>query len=381
MAIQTVLSYEVLELTGLAPSGEATGKLDGLLVYVPFALPGEKVRVELVEKRGATARAKLIEVLTPSPERVAAPCDYFGRCGGCDWQHMRYSMQLLHKHEIVRNQLINAAKLSDPLVHPCLPSFHQYDYRNSARFGVLADGRPAYPAASSKSFIAVDECPILEPMLEEALHKAALLGVTKRREWDIRVPEPILVGNFDYYVGPKSSFPVNTLVTERLVQEVVAALEPSAEQTMLDLFCGVGLFTLPLAVMCADVIGVEPNADEARDARRNVASIRNRLFNKIPPRILTNDIGSALARPEIKTRRWQGAVFAPPSGEANLITSSQIAKLRVPRLAYVSSDVATLGRDVKTFTAAGYRLEYAQPLDMFPQTRQVQTVVRLRLGT
>jgi 23S rRNA (uracil1939-C5)-methyltransferase len=379
MAMQTVFSYEVLELSGIASTGEAIGFLDGLLVYVPFGLPGETVRVEVLEQTRAFARARLVEVIRPSPDRVTPRCDYFGQCGGCDWQQMRYATQLIHKHAEVYNQLVQAGKVSDPEVRACLPSFHAYDYRNSARFAVLPNNRPAYPALNPKEFTVVDECPILEPALEEELHKAALFGLEGRREWDIRVPEPILVGNFDYYVGPKSFFPVNTLAAEQLVAAVLTAMEPTAQQTMLDLYCGVGLFTLPLAVLCADVIGVEPSADAGRDARRNVAAIRNRLFNKVPPRILSNEINIGLARPEIKLRRWQGLVVSPPSKGLNLTTSNQIAKLGVPRIVYVSSDAVALGRDVKVFVNAGYRFEYAQPIDMMPQTRQVQTVVQFSL--
>jgi 23S rRNA (uracil1939-C5)-methyltransferase len=379
MAKQTILSDEVLDLTHLAPTGEAVGELDGLAVYVPLGLPGERVRVEIVEQTRTLARARLVEVITPAPDRVDAPCDYFGQCGGCDWQHLRYTTQLAHKRAFVYEQLTQVVKLDDPVVRPCVPSFHTYDYRNSALFTVLANGRPAYPAVNPRQSIAVDECPILEPALEDELHKAALLGVQARREWAIRVPEPFPAGNFEYYVGPKSLFPVNTLLAGQMVAETMAAMEPTQEQSMLDLYCGVGLFTLPLAVMSADVIGVEPNADAARDARRNVASIRNRLFNKMPPRILTHEVGAALARPEIKRRQWQGAVVNAPSRGLNLTTSNQIAKLGIPRLVYVSSGVTTLGRDVKAFLGAGYHFDYAQPLDMMPQTRHVQTVVRLSL--
>jgi 23S rRNA (uracil1939-C5)-methyltransferase len=337
------------------------------------------VRVEIVEQTRTFARARLVEVITPAPERVTALCDYFGRCGGCDWQHMRYSTQLTHKYTQVYRQLTEVGKIVDPDVRLCLSSFHAYDYRNSAVFSVLADGRPAYPAINSKEKIAVDECPILEPPLEDELHKAALLGVGPRREWAIRVPEPITVGNFDYYVGPKSLFPVNTLAAEQMVAAVMAAMEPSQEQNYLDLYCGVGLFTLPLAVMSADVIGVEPNADAGRDARRNVAAIRYRLFNKIPPRILTSEISAGMARPEIKTRHWQGALLKSAHKELDLTTSNQIAKLGVLRLVYVASGTATLGRDIKALVSKGFRFEYAQPLDMEPQTRHVQTVVRLSL--
>jgi tRNA/tmRNA/rRNA uracil-C5-methylase (TrmA/RlmC/RlmD family) len=292
---------------------------------------------------------------------------------------MRYTTQLEHKRTLVYRQLSEVALLKSPEVRPCLPSFYSYDYRNSAVFHVLPDGRPTYPARNPKEKIAVDECPILEPPLEDELHKAALLGVGPRREWAIRAPEPITVGNFDYYVGPKSLFPVNTLVAERLVAEVMAAMEPSPEQNNLDLYCGVGLFTLPLAVMSADVIGIEPNGDAGRDARRNVMSIRNRLFNKTPPRILGYEISPGLARPEIKAKQWHGAIIRSANAPLDSITSGQLAKLGLSRLVYVASGTETLGRDLKVLASKGFRFDYAQPLDMIPQTRHVQCVVRLGL--
>lgn len=387
MANQTVFSYELLELTELAPTGEAIGYLDGLMVLVPYALPGETVRVALVEKKRTFARAQLIEIVTPSPARTLPLCEYFGRCAGCTWQQMRYAAQVVHKTALVRNQLMQVAKISDPLVRPCVPSLHAYGYRNSAHFTLLANGRPAYPAVNhsgphagnSNALIAVDECPILEPALQEALHKAAASGVAGRGDWDLHLPETVDVGNFTYFVGAQSPFQVNTPMTERLVEEVIGALEPAGDQMFLDLFCGVGLFTLPLAVMSADVIGVEPNAEAARDARRNVASIRNRLYNKVPPRILTEVVDRALGRPEIKARRTQGVVVDAPSGGLNLKICTQIAKLGAQRLVYGSSEPETLARDLKAFISAGYRLDYAQPLDMRPQTHHVHVVARLSL--
>lgn len=382
MVKQTIFSLETIDLTELAPTGEAIGDLDGVRVYVPLGAPGERVRVEIVEqtrlsRTQTVARARLVEILTPSPQRITPLCEYFGRCGGCDWQHLRYATQLAQKRERVWQELVQNGKLDEPPVRNCLPSLRVYDYRNAALFRVGGDGRPAYPAVNPRESIAVDECPILEPPLEDELHKAALMGVSVRREWGIRVPEPIGVGNFDYYVGPKSEFPVNTLMADQLVAESVAAMEPTAEQSWLDLYCGVGLLTLPLAVMCADVIGIEPSADAGRDARRNVAAIRSRLYNKIPPRILTSEVAPALAKPEVKTRQWYGAAISAPSRGLNLAMITQLAKLGLQRLVYLSSEVGTLGRDIKALIAAGFQLAYVQPLDMMPQTRHVQTVARL----
>jgi tRNA/tmRNA/rRNA uracil-C5-methylase (TrmA/RlmC/RlmD family) len=297
---------------------------------------------------------------------------------------MRYATQVLSKTDLVRSQLIQGAKISDPPVRPCLPSLHAYGYRNSAQFRLLPTGHPAYPAANQmgkpSALIAVDECPILEPVLQEALQQAAASGVAGKEEWNLRLPDRVDVGNFSYFVGAQSLFQVNTPMTEQLVEVVIGALEPGADQMFLDLFCGVGLFTLPLAVMSADVIGVEPDAAAARDARRNIASIRNRLYNKVPPRILTEGVDRALGRPEIKARRTAGVVVTAPGSGLNLKICTQIAKLGAQRLVYVGSEPETLARDLKALISAGYRLDYVQPLDMRPQTHHVHAVARLSLG-
>ena len=174
-----------LTLTGIAHGGEALGRHDGKVIFVPYAIPGETVRVEVIEAKANWARARLLAVLTPSPDRVEPPCPFFGpqRCGGCQWQHIAYERQLELKQTIVRDQLARLGRLTDPPVAETWAVALTDDddlawrYRNHVQFNVTADGKPAFQRANSHDLIAVDECLLLSPALD-ALHAALWAGAT-----------------------------------------------------------------------------------------------------------------------------------------------------------------------------------------------------------
>lgn len=174
-----------LSLTDIAHGGEALGRHEGKVIFVPFAIPGERVRVEIIEQKANWARARLLAVLAPGPDRIEPPCPYFGpqRCGGCQWQHIAYERQLELKQAIVRDQLARLGRLSDPPVAETWAVALTDDddpawrYRNHAQFSVTADGRPALQQAGSHELIAVDECLLLSPALD-AVHAALWAGAT-----------------------------------------------------------------------------------------------------------------------------------------------------------------------------------------------------------
>ncbi len=172
-----------LTLTGIAHGGEAIGRHDGKVIFVPFAIPGETVRVAITEQKANWARARLLEVLTPSPDRVEPPCPFFGpqRCGGCQWQHIAYERQLQLKQAIVQDQLARLGRLPNaPVAETWAVALTDEDdpawrYRNHVQFSITADGRPAYQQAASHDLIAVDECLLLSPALD-AVHAALWAG-------------------------------------------------------------------------------------------------------------------------------------------------------------------------------------------------------------
>jgi tRNA/tmRNA/rRNA uracil-C5-methylase (TrmA/RlmC/RlmD family) len=366
----------VLTMTGMAPGGEAVGRHEGLVVFVTGALPGETVRAAVTERRSTWARARLLDVLEAAPERTAPRCRHFGVCGGCDWQQIEDSAQVAFKTGIVREQLARLARLPHAEVRPCLPSPSSYGYRNSTRLAATADGRPGYRLRGSHTVFAVEECPILEPVLQGELEEVKQMTLEPGDEVSLRVPAPIRVGAFEYRVGSDSFFQVNTAMAGRLVDETLAALSPRAGDRVLDLYAGVGLFTLPLAAAVGPggrVLAVEAAASAVADGRLNSAGL---------PQVgwLEASVEQAVRSGEVHTGRWSHVLLDPPRRGVEKEALATIAGLRAPVLVYVSCDPATLARDTLLLRERGYRLTWAQPLDLFPQTAHIETVARFALA-
>lgn len=369
----------VLELTAMAPTGEAIGRApDGRVVFVPYGLPGEQVEVQLTHERKRFARARLLRVLRASPERTTPPCPHFAHCGGCDWQHLVYPAQLRYKTDAVREQLVRLGRIQDPPVRPCLPAPAPYGYRNRIQLVGAADGRWGYRARKTHVVTPIAECAIAAPELNALLQTlraqpGELADLRLSDEGASRLypgspPRTITVGRWRYRVPGDVFFQVNTAVAALLIEEVLRAAEPTPSSNFLDLFCGVGLFTVPLAEHAAFVLGVEVDAQAARVAAENLRGL--------PAEVWAMDVGQALKRAALRRRVWRGVVLDPPRGGVEAQALAAISRLNAPRLVYVSCEPATLARDARRLLDAGYHLDYVQPLDMFPQTRHVECVAR-----
>jgi 23S rRNA (uracil1939-C5)-methyltransferase len=365
-----------LALTGMAPTGEAIGRHEGMVVFTPFGLPGETVRVRLVERKRTFARAEIVERLNDAPGRVAPVCPYFGRCGGCDWQHVVYSEQLRFKTALVAEQLARIGKFPDPPVQPCAGSPASYEYRNHARLHVTADGRPGYRAARSHAIVPVADCPICEPPLRALIAQVAGQGVDPASDDEIELRtwiDKIEVSGLVYHAGAGAFFQANTAVAALLVEAVLAALALDGSEHVLDLYCGVGLFTVPLAQRAAHVTGIEASPHAAADAERNLTAA------SLPGRILTGDVAEVLRSPQIAGQSWDAVLLDPPRTGVDPPALAALLDLCAPRLLYVSCEPATLARDLRVLVDGGYALQWVQPFDMFPQTRHVETLALLHM--
>jgi 23S rRNA (uracil1939-C5)-methyltransferase len=372
-----------LELETMTPGGEALARHEGMVIFVPFGVPGERVRVRITQRKKRFAHAQIVDVLRAAPHRVEPGCRYFGICGGCEWQHISYAEQLLYKQAIVAEQFSRIGKFEDAAVLPCIPSPSPYGYRNHARLARSPRNRPGYRAAQSHAVVEVDDCPILEADLNRRLHEIAQIGLPPGDgDWELRPDASILrVGDFSYTVSPDSFFQVNTAIAAHLVDEVLARLDLRGQARVLDLYCGVGLFTLPLSLRVAHVTGVEFNPFATADAAGNLAALRVDHPHMADTAILTASVEEALARPEIVDRRWDAVVLDPPRVGVDHAALERIFALRPPQIVYVSCDPATLARDARILADGGYTLGPIQPLDMFPQTHHVESVARFELSS
>jgi 23S rRNA (uracil1939-C5)-methyltransferase len=396
-----------LELTQLAPTGEAIGRHEGKVVFVPYTLPGERVEVELEHQRRSYARARLLRVVHPARERVTPPCPYFGRCGGCQWQHMTYAAQLAAKTRGVQEQFTRIGKFEAVTVQPCMGSPRDYGYRNHIQYVLSPRGHVGYYRSQSNAVIEIDHCAIADPVLNELvrgegnegknvlaaiqrefmtsngrdileLHLRAGVNtdeyavIVEGRDHHMRLlaghaPLHEQVGAHRYAVSAPAFFQVNTGAAALLVEQVMQALALQGTERVLDLYCGVGLFTVPMSTQAAYVLGVEANPAAAEDARANLSAYPN-------ARIINATLEAALRGPALSGQTWDAIVVDPPRAGLQYSDMTALLTFGAPRLVYVSCDAATLARDARRLVDAGYRLGNVQPIDLFPQTHHVETV-------
>jgi 23S rRNA (uracil1939-C5)-methyltransferase len=360
--------------------GEALGRHDGKAVFVTGGLPGELVRVVVEDDRVRYARGRVLDVIEPSPDRITPRCPHFGfdstACGGCQWQHIDYAAQLRHKTAIVREQLQRLGRISDPPVRDIIPSPAIWQYRNHAQFHATADGRLGFQAARSHRVVALDECHIIEPPLFDGL-RSNQSAVHQPDRFSLRVgntPDRLSgattfrLKEATLRVSDESFFQVNTSLIETLIDQVLSKVEAQPTDTILDAYCGVGLFSRFLAPLVDRIIGIESNADAVRDFRANLAD-----FDRVE--IHQGLVEKVLAR---LTPPLHAAVMDPPrSGCGPRVIAAVVAK-QIDRVVLVSCDPATLARDLRQLIDGGYQLIEAQPIDLFPHTYHVETVVLLQ---
>jgi 23S rRNA (uracil1939-C5)-methyltransferase len=399
-----------LRLTDMAHGGDALGRYEGKVIFVPYAMPGEEALVEIVEDKGRYARAQLIEILSPSPYRVAPPCPHFGpgRCGGCQWQHIAYPAQLEFKAAVVSDQLAHIGRLADVPVKRTIPSASPWRYRNHVQFAVNDDGRLGFVATDGQRVETLEVCYLLHPLLEE-LFAALDLELPELRRLSLRAgvntghqmmifethddeppalesdlpvscvlllsdgtPVNLIGNNYltevvagrRFRISATSFFQVNTAAAGELVRLVSQYLAPAGDGTLLDAYCGVGTFALSLADKVGHVIGIEEDAGAVADARLNAAELANVEFIE----------GSVEALLPQLDRPIDLAVLDPPRQGCKPEALMALIELAPRRIVYVSCDPATLARDARKLADGGYQLVEVQPVDMFPQTYHIESV-------
>jgi 23S rRNA (uracil1939-C5)-methyltransferase len=462
---------DTVELTidDLAFGGEGIGRLDGYVIFVRGAVPGDRVRASLTEARARYGRAVVDAVTAPSPDRVAPPCPYFGRCGGCRLQHLAYPAQLAFKEKQVRDCLERLGGLPAFELRPILPAPEPYHYRNKMEFTV---SHPAGPRLSQATHaragrespgpvtiglheadrydvvLDIDRCLLqsdaMNALLDESRREARARGLSvydqesgegllrfltlregrgtgelmvnivaatpdvealapvasrlrervpgtasvvlnvnaKKASVAVGSEEHLLLGRdhirealggLTFQVSANSFFQTNTLQAERLFGIVEAACELSGGETVLDLFSGTGAISLLLARRCRRVYGIEVAGAAVADAVRNAGAngIGNCTF-------LAGEVRHVLPALMAEGVRADVVVADPPRAGFHPKALAAVATLAPARIVYVSCNPATLARDVGDLTRQGYRLEWVQPVDMFPQTPHIEAVARLR---
>ena len=378
-----------VEVERILPGGMGLAHAAGKTIFVSLAAPGDRVRVRIDRQQGDLLFASIEAVLTPSPLRIEPPCPYFGRCGGCDFQQLTYEAQLAAKAEIIRDCLHRIARLENVPEIVVTPSPNEWRYRMRATWQIDRElRRVGYYERGSRRVCDVADCAVLLPELQETLEavRAAELppdlkhldavagenGVSLSPSFaEFQTNElSLTVRGEVYHYNAEAFFQINPSLLASLIDFAIA---DASGGTVLDLYCGVGLFTLPLARRFAAVIGVESNPMAARFARRNLQ--RAQLSNA---RVITATVTDWFRSDVAKFGPVQFVLLDPPRAGAESAVIKGILALHPAQISYVSCDPATLARDLKKLLAGGYSIDALAAFDLFPQTHHVETVVRLR---
>jgi tRNA/tmRNA/rRNA uracil-C5-methylase (TrmA/RlmC/RlmD family) len=357
------------------PTGTAAGgssPVETRVVFTRHCLPGETVVLEITEGTEGDRfwRGDAVEILTPSPDRVPAPCPYAGPglCGGCDFQHVALPRQRLLKADVVREQLTRLGGLpaDDPLVRDLVVEAVPTEsvepgrddglhWRTRMQYVDLPDGRRGMRAHRSQHVVPIDECLIAHPSADERRH-----GVVTET-----------VGEHDFHVEADGFWQVHPGAPAVLVDSVLEALAPQPGEKVLDLYAGVGLFAAFLADRVGEsgrVVAVEGDRTACAHAMENLRAFRHA---RVEPGSVERVLATAYDEP------FDLVVLDPPREGARRAVVEQVAD-RAPRaVAYVACDPAALARDVRSFAELGYRLTALRAFDLFPMTSHVECVALL----
>ena len=403
-----------IELTAMAHGGSALGRHEGRTIFVPYAIPGERITARITQDKGRFAYAEGVRLLEASDARVIPHCPHFGpgRCGGCQWQHIDYPAQLELKQQVVMDQLTRVGGFHDITVHPMIASPTPWQYRSHITFHVTPDGELGFVATDDQHIIPIQECHIIRPELLDLFDSLDLEGVTGLTRVRLQVGsentdrsiilstednmppeiesdmpasvnflaednEPLnLIGSThvrytvrgrSFRVSAGGFFQVNLPQAEVLIDQVLTRLGLQGGETILDLYAGVGLFTAFLAERASLVTYVESYPPAASDAEENLADFEN--VDLIEGTV--EDVLPSLVD------RYDAVVLDPPRTGLEGRALDGLVTLNPPKIVYVSCDPATFARDAKRLVAHGYRLLDVQPVDMFPQTYHIETVATL----
>ncbi len=392
----------VVEVGPIAHGGHCVARVDGQVVFVRHALPGERVRLEITDSSRKFLRADAVEIIDAAPGRVTPPCAYAGQCGGCDFQHVDPAVQRGLLGEVVREQLQRLAGIEwagevEAVVPPDL------GWRTRVTFAVDAEGRPGLRRHRSHEIIPVDRCVIAHPGLPQVLGE----------QWDAESVEAIVsstgesllvtdasisdavesavdgvvavdgttrggrgalterVNDKDFKVSGSGFWQVHPAAASTLVDAVLAGASAQEGEVVADLYAGVGLFTAFLADAVGErgtVISVESDRQAAKDARRNLhGAPQVRLVAETTERALREGLVGVHA---------DVVVLDPPRTGAKKVVPA-IVELTPRSIVYVACDPAALARDLASFASLGYRLDSLRAFALFPMTHHVECVAVL----
>ncbi len=344
-----------LTISDVAFGGQGVARHEGKVVFVPFTVPGEKITARVRRAKKAFVEAELVEVTAPSADRVEPACPYFRRCGGCAYQHIDYARQLTIKAGQVEQTIRRLGRLTETPMRPTEPSPREYAYRNRIRVHVEG-GRAGFYAHGSHAIVEINECVIASPEVNEELRR-------------LRSAMPV---DGDYTLFGKSRAEYFEQTNDGAAEALLGLVEAAVGQgggLLVDAYCGAGFFARRLAAKFSKVIGIEENARAVDRAQRDAAAHERYIAGDVAVHL-----GEVLSGHDPKTTT---VILDPPAaGLAPRVTDLLLGD-QPAVMVYISCNPATLARDLGELCRTAYRLESVTPLDMFPQTAEIEVVAKL----
>jgi tRNA/tmRNA/rRNA uracil-C5-methylase (TrmA/RlmC/RlmD family) len=364
-----------LQISDIAFGGEGVARVEDFVLFVPFVLVGEIVVAEITELKKNFGRAKLVRLLHASSERVPAPCSYFGSCGGCQYQHVRYEEQLRIKHKQIADLFDRIGKIPRNVIAPVAPCPQPYAYRNRVMI------RSQWNKPEQKlniGFVRWDcglvediaECKIAEPAINEQIkhvrnHPPPKGGI----KVVLRIPPE------NWEVPPDSFFQNNFFLLPKMVETVREFVRRGGAKHLVDLYCGVGFFGIELADLVESFVGVEYDQQAIKAAKRNMA-----LHHRTNGEFISAQVEESLQKLMVKFSPAQTSVLLDPPRKGCDREMLELLRRECPaQVIYVSCHPATMARDLNVLCADSvFNLVQVAPLDMFPQTQHVECLAELR---
>ncbi|MDP7048321.1 MAG: class I SAM-dependent RNA methyltransferase [Verrucomicrobiota bacterium] len=367
-----------VRIDDVAFGGEGVGRVNGFVVFVPLVIEGEAVEARITEVKKKFARAELVEIVEPAESRIAPACDFFGDCGGCQYQHIAYEAQLTMKRKQVAALFGRIGGFSEDRVAPVVACPQPFNYRNRILIRSQWNGKAkkllvGFRKRNSHWVVEVDDCKIAEPALNAQIPEVRNNPPNKGG-----VKVNLRVAPEEWMVPDHSFFQTNYFMLPRMVEILRRMFQISGSEYLIDAYCGVGFLGIELAGLAKRYAGVEYDHRAILAARKNAAKFGGDNGEFIEGR--TENL-----LPELLTKFSDGnttVILDPPRKGCATAALGQLREIRPAQIIYVSCHPATLARDLNTLCADGvYRLEQVVPLDMFPHTQHVECVTDLRLNT
>ena len=390
-----------VDITDQGEGVSCFGKMpDGVGVFVDGkCVPGDKVRARITQVNPNMLRANLVDIMTPAAERITPSCPHFNQCGGCKWQQIPYDRELEIKFKRVKDALERIGHSTGFELRPVIGSPATEGYRNKLTFTCDDDGTIGYHLpGDAEAILPINNCLLGDETMNAILHRCRETGF---RKLVIRKSEhagkyqalinnlptkidglPVTIKkhleerllNFTYRISPEAFFQVNTRQAERMVRESLALAKPQPNEKILELYCGLGTFSLPFASRCRKLVGFEASKQAVKDAETNARL--NHLSNCNFHAVNLNKAEALTFRRKLGFTPELILTDPPRAGMPGHLCDI-LLEIGAKRILYISCNPATLARDIERLSSK-YVLDVIQPIDLFPRTEHVECVALLR---